>query len=304
LLFFADEKHDVEESSFNKSPPQLSPSKIVAPIAPANPRSHSTSTGPSITSISLSYESSQPKILASINSCSKPLVKKETRDTTNIVAPIPLKCVKPIKYPGETKIDAKQTPTCPRLEKVSAFKSSKLESKFSSIGKKEGSPVRLLDITSPTTRAQSPAKRQTRTQLPALSNSKKKPEFYFGAEVLEVEPRPADDRRRLDNTDDEDAEEASPARKRGPSPSKRLSVPAAKDDLAKKRSASKERTSTSALIEELTRAADEILQAVNGYDDSAVSSDDEKPRPMMPLPVLKEGVITNEKIVKSTASSR
>lgn len=250
----------------------------------------------------MSYESSQPKILASINSCSKPLVKKETRDTTNIVAPIPLKCVKPIKYPGETKIDVK-TPTCPRLEKVSAFKSNKLESKFSSIGKKEGSPVRLVDITSPTTRAQSPAKRQTRTQSPALS-SKKKPEFYFGAEVLEVEPRPADDRRRLDNTDDEDAEEASPARKRGPSPSKRLSALAVKDDLAKNRSASKERTSTSALIEELTRAADEILQAVNGYDDSAVSSDDEKPRPMMPLPVLKEGVITNEKIVKSTASSR
>jgi hypothetical protein len=294
----------VEESSFNKSPPQLSPSKIVAPIAPVvNPRTHSTSTGPSITSISLSYESSQPKILASINSCSKPLVKKETRDTTNIVAPIPLKCVKPIKYPGDLKIDAK-TPTCPRLEKVSAFKSSKSESKFSSIGKKDGSPVRLLDITSPTTRGQSPAKRQTRTQSPALGSKNKKPEFYFGAEVLEVEPRPADDRRRLDNTDDEDAEEAAPARKRGPSPSKRLSAPAAKDDLAKKRSASKERTSTSALIEELTRAADEILQAVNGYDDSVVSSDDEKPRPMMPLPVLKEGVITNEKIVKSTASSR
>ncbi|XP_059484135.1 uncharacterized protein LOC132201728 isoform X2 [Neocloeon triangulifer] len=294
-----DEKKDVVETSSNRSPPQISPSKIVAPIAPANPRicngNAAANSGSSITSISLSYQSSQPKILASINAPAKPLAKKE-HEPTKIVAPIPVKCTRPIKYPSDNNKVETNKPTCPRLEKMSAFQASKVESKYSSLSKKEGSPVRLGDITAPRSLSPAKSKFSTRTSSPAMR--KKKPEFYFGAEVLEVEPRPSDDRRRLDDSEEEDVER--PVRKREPSPSK--SVPS-KTDFGQRRSSTKEKTSTTALIEELTRAADEILQAVNGYDDSAPSSDEDAPRPVTLLPALKEGEVNNEKISKVSSST-
>ncbi|XP_059484132.1 uncharacterized protein LOC132201728 isoform X1 [Neocloeon triangulifer] len=298
-LINRDEKKDVVETSSNRSPPQISPSKIVAPIAPANPRicngNAAANSGSSITSISLSYQSSQPKILASINAPAKPLAKKE-HEPTKIVAPIPVKCTRPIKYPSDNNKVETNKPTCPRLEKMSAFQASKVESKYSSLSKKEGSPVRLGDITAPRSLSPAKSKFSTRTSSPAMR--KKKPEFYFGAEVLEVEPRPSDDRRRLDDSEEEDVER--PVRKREPSPSK--SVPS-KTDFGQRRSSTKEKTSTTALIEELTRAADEILQAVNGYDDSAPSSDEDAPRPVTLLPALKEGEVNNEKISKVSSST-
>ncbi|XP_065347170.1 proteoglycan 4 isoform X2 [Cloeon dipterum] len=278
-----DVRKDVEETSSNRSPPQISPSKIVAPSVPTNPRSNATvtatNTGSSITSISLSYES-QPKILSLINS------NKKSSEQTKIVAPIPVKSTRPIKYPAvaseSNKFEPK--PACPRLEKSSALQAS---TKFSSLAKKEGSPVRLGDImTGTTSRSLSPSKSKPSARIASPAGGKKK--FYFGAEVLEVEPRPADDRRRLYDTDDESS--ADTGRKREPSPAKGTRA----------RSASRDRSSTSALIEELTRAADEILQAVNGYDDSGLlSSEDESPRPVTLLPALKEGEVNNEKSTKA-----
>ncbi|CAB3371120.1 Hypothetical predicted protein [Cloeon dipterum] len=277
-----DVRKDVAETSSNRSPPQISPSKIVAPSVPTNPRSNATATatntGSSITSISLSYEN-QPKILSLINS------NKKSSEQTKIVAPIPVKSTRPIKYPAVASENNKfePKPACPRLEKSSAFQAS---TKFSSLAKKEGSPVRLGDIMTGTSRSLSPSKSKPSARIASPAGAKKK--FYFGAEVLEVEPRPADDRRRLYDTDDESS--ADTGRKREPSPAKGTRA----------RSASRDRSSTSALIEELTRAADEILQAVNGYDDSGLlSSEDESPRPVTLLPALKEGEVNNEKSTKA-----
>lgn len=181
------------------------------------------------------------------------------------------------------------------------------------------SPQVKLPVTAPARRAASP--NQTKKNVPQQT--------FFGAEVLEVEPRPEDRRgedeivvRSTQSTVQEvrrtiasiqscskgrlsdknkSTETSDSSRARSLSPVKRLNTLVSGEAIYQNQAAISVSklspppdppvTSSAALIEELTRAADEILQAVNGYsDESPASSDDERPKPR--LAALREGEIS------------